>query len=271
MVKIKERLCRTILSPSQLPGCDYVINPYVGCLHGCLWCYARFMRGYTGHEKETWGSFVDAKINAPEVLIKDIQRLKNKPTIFLSSVCDPYQPIEAKYRLTRRCLEILAPFPFPVAILTQSKLVPRDIDLFKKFKEIEVGMSFITMDEKATRLFQPGAALPKERVAALKQLHQAGIKTYIHLGPILPHFTDFGAIFQATHRYLDSAMGETLNTRGENWTGLIGVLRKAYPQLLPLFKKEKFNDPDYLGQVGVNFEKVAKRFKINVSGVYHHA
>ena len=174
MVKIKERFCRTILSPSQLPGCDYVINPYVGCLHGCLWCYARFMRGYTGHEMETWGSFVDAKINAPEVLIKDIQRLKNKPTIFLSSVCDPYQPIEAKYRLTRRCLEILAPFPFPVAILTQSKLVTRDIDLFKKFKEIEVGMSFITMDEKATRLFQPGAALPQERVATLKQLHQAG-------------------------------------------------------------------------------------------------
>ena len=66
-------------------------------------------------------------------------------------------------------------------------------------------------------------------------------------------------------------MGETLNTRGENWTALMAVLKKVYPQLLPLFQKEKFKDPDYLGQVGVNFEKVAKRFKINVSGVYHHA
>ena len=86
MVKIKEKLCRTILSPSKLSGCDYVINPYVGCIHGCIWCYARYMKRYTGHDNEKWGSFVDAKINAPEVLIKDIRRLKKKPTIFLSSV-----------------------------------------------------------------------------------------------------------------------------------------------------------------------------------------
>jgi DNA repair photolyase len=271
MPKIKEKLCRTILSPSQLPGCDYVINPYVGCFHGCVWCYAKFMRSYTGHEKETWGSFVDAKINAPEVLIRDIKRLKNKPTIFLSSVCDPYQPIEAKYRLTRRCLETLSQFPFSVAILTQSKLVTRDIDLFRQFKEIEVGMSFITLDEKATRLFQPGAALPQERVVALKKLHQAGIKTYLHVGPILPYFTDFDAIFKVTHHYLNAAMGETLNTRGENWTALIKVLHNHYSQLLPLFPKEKFKNPDYLGQVGIDFEEAAKRFKIMTSGVYHHA
>lgn len=270
MVKIKERLCRTILSPSKLPGCDYVINPYVGCLHGCVWCYARYMKRYTGHDNEKWGSFVDAKINAPEVLIKDIRRLKDKPTIFLSSVCDPYQPIEAKYKLTRRCLEILSQFAFPVGILTQSKLVTRDIDLFKKFKDIEVGMSFITMDEKATRIFQPGAALPKEKIVALKKLHQAGIKTYIHLGPILPYFTDFNEIFKATHKYIDAVMGETLNTRGENWLNLIRVVSKHYPQLLPQFKKEKFKNPDYLGQIGVDFEKVAKKYKIPVSGVYHH-
>ena len=271
MVKIKERLCRTILSPSKLPGCDYVINPYVGCLHNCVWCYARYMKRYTGHDNEDWGSFVDAKINAPEVLIKDIRRLRSKPTIFLSSVCDPYQPIEVKYKLTRQCLEILSQFNFPVSILTQSKLVVRDIDLFKKFKEIEVGMSFITMDERATRIFQPRVALPKERVEALKKLHQADVATYIHLGPILPYFTDFEAIFKVTHRYLDTAMGETLNTRGENWTALINLLKKHYPQFLPLFKKEKFKNSDYLGQVGVDFEKAAKKFKIKVSGVYHHA
>lgn len=271
MAKVREKICRTILSPSKLPGCDYTLNPYVGCLHGCVYCYARYMKRYTGHDQEKWGSFVDAKINAPEVLIKDIRRLKNKPIIFLSSVCDPYQPIEVKYKLTRQCLEILSQFDFPVSILTQSKLVTRDIDLFKKFKEIDVGMSFITMDEKATRIFQPGAALPKERVAALKKLHQAGIKTYIHLGPILPYFTDFEAIFKATHQYINSAMGETLNVRGENWTALMKVLSKHYPQFLPLFKKEKFKDPDYLGQVGVDFEKAAKKYKIGVSGVYHHA
>ena len=269
-MKVREVSCKTILSKSKLPGCDYVINPYIGCQHACRWCYANFMRGYTSHENEEWGSFVDAKINAPEVLIKDIRRLKGKPTIFLSSVCDPYQPVEAKYKLTRKILEILFPLPFPVGILTQSKLVTRDIDLFKKFKDIEVGMSFITMDEKATRIFQPRAALPKERVEALKKLHQSGIKTYIHLGPILPCFTDLEKIFKATHKYIDGAMGETLNTRGENWTNFIRVLSKNYPKLLPLYKKERFKDPDYLGQIGVDFEKLAKKYGIKNSGVYHH-
>ena len=270
-MKVREVRCRSILSESKLPGCDYVINPYVGCSHGCVWCYARFMKRYTSHDNEEWGSFVDVKINAPEVLIKDIRRLKSKPTIFLSSVCDPYQPAEAKYKLTRQCLEILSQFSFPVAILTQSKLVSRDIDLFKKFKDLEVGLSFITMDEKTTRIFQPMVASPQERVAALKKLHQADIKTYIHLGPILPHFADFEEIFKATYQYIDSAMGETLNTRGENWFNLIKVLSKHYPELLPEFQKSKFKDLNYLGQIGVNIEKVAKKYKIKVSGVYHHA
>jgi DNA repair photolyase len=269
-VEINEISCQSILSKSKLPGCDYVINPYVGCSHGCVWCYARFMKKYTGHDDEEWGSFVDAKINAPEILIKDIRRLKGNPTIFLSSVCDPYQPIEAKYKLTRKILEILSSLPFPVGILTQSKLVTRDIDLFKKIKEIEVGMSFITLDEKATRIFQPRAALPKERIKTLKKLHQAGIKTYIHLGPILPYFTDLEAIFKATHQYLDSVMGETLNTRGENWTNFIRVLSKNYPEVLNSYKKQQFKDLDYLEWVRFNFDNLARKYDIKNSGVYYH-
>jgi len=261
MIKVKEVFCRSILSPSKLPGCDYVINPYVGCAHGCVWCYARFMKGYTGHDNDEWGSFVDVKINAPEVLIKDVRKLKGCPTIFLSSVCDPYQPIEGKYKLTRQCLKILSPFPFSVSILTQSKLVARDIDLFKKFKSIEVGLSFITTDEKASRIFQPLAALPKQKVEALKKLHQAGIKTYIHVGSILPYFTDFEEIFGVTHQYIDSAMGETLNTRGENWMNLIKTLSFHYPKLLPEFKKWKFQNPEYLCQVEADFKKAAQKYK----------
>jgi DNA repair photolyase len=167
-------------------------------------------------------------------------------------------------------LEILSSFSFPVSILTQSKLVTRDIDLFKKFKNIEVGLSFITMDKKATRIFQPLAALPEERVEALKRLHQSGIKNYIHLGPILPHFTDFEEIFKATHQYIDSAMGETLNTRGENWTSLVKTLSYYYPKLLPEFKKGRFQDLGYLHQVESDFKKAAQKHKIKVSGVYTH-
>lgn len=269
MIKIREIFCKSILSPSKL-SCDYAINPYVGCAHGCVWCYARFMKGYTGHDNDEWGSFVDVKINAPEVLVKDIRKLKDYPTIFFSSVCDPYQPIEAKYKITRKCLEILSPFSFPVSILTQSKLVTRDIGLFKKFKEIEVGLSFITMDKKATRIFQPMVASPKEKVRVLKSLHDEGIKTYIHIGPILPYFTNFEEIFKATHQYIDAAMGETLNTRGENWTNLIKALSFHYPKLLSEFKKWKFQNPNYRRQVEIDFEKAAKIFKIKSQGVYHH-
>ena len=269
-MKIREIFCRSILSPSKIPGCDYTLNPYVGCQHSCCWCYAKFMKGYTGHDEEEWGSFVDVKINAPEVLIKEMRKLKNSPEIFFSSVCDPYQPLEGKYKLTRQCLEILSPFPFPVSILTQSKLVTRDIDLFKKFKNIEVGMSFITMDEKATRIFQPMAALPKQRVETLKKLHQAGIKTYLHLGPILPIFTNFEEIFKAVSPWVDSVMGETLNTRGENWTNLIKTLSFHYPKLLPEFKKWKFQNPEYLCQVKSDFKKAAQKYKIGVSGIYTH-
>jgi len=269
-MKIREIFCRSILSPSKIPGCDYTLNPYVGCQHSCCWCYAKFMKGYTGHDEDEWGSFVDVKINAPEVLIKEIRKLKNYPEIFFSSVCDPYQPLEGKYKLTRQCLEILSPFPFPVSILTQSKLVTRDIDLFKKFKNIEVGMSFITMDEKATRIFQPMAALPKQRVETLKKLHQAGIKTYLHLGPILPIFTNFEEIFKVVCPWVDSVMGETLNTRGENWTNLIKTLSFHYPKLLPEFKKWKFQNPEYLCQVKSDFKKAAQKYKIGVSGIYTH-
>ena len=75
-MKIREIFCRSILSPSKIPGCDYTLNPYVGCQHSCCWCYAKFMKGYTGHDEEEWGSFVDVKINAPEVLIKEMRKLK---------------------------------------------------------------------------------------------------------------------------------------------------------------------------------------------------
>lgn len=270
MIKVREIVCKSILSPSKLPRCDYVINPYIGCSHGCVWCYARFMKRYTGHDNEEWGSFVDAKINAPEVLVKDIRRPRGRPTIFLSSVCDAYQPIEAKYKITRKILEILAPLEFPVAILTQSALVTRDIDLFKRFKDIEVGMGFITMDEKATRIFQPLTASPTARIEALKKLHQAGVETYIHLGPILPHFTCFEEIFGATHKYLDSAMGETLNTRGENWKNFIRVLVAHYPKLLPEFQKIKFKNPEYLDQVRSDFQNSARKYNVRVTGIYTH-
>src|SRR5512136_3489869 len=122
---VREICARSILSKSQV--FDYVVNPYVGCQHSCIYCYARFMKRFTGH-KEPWGEFVDVKINAPDLLRCEIEK-KKRGRVWVSGVCDPYQPLEATYRLTRQCLEILAHNNWPVIIQTRSPLVLRDIDI----------------------------------------------------------------------------------------------------------------------------------------------
>jgi len=183
-LKIQERKVKNILSKSGIPGVDYCINPYVGCSHGCRYCYATFMKRYTGHP-EAWGSFVDVKINASEVLRRQIRKAA-KGKIMISSVTDPYQPIEDKYKLTRQCLQILLPYPFSVDILTKSPLVLRDVDLIKEFKEIEVGITITTDDDEIERFFEPQAPPISARIHALKMLHENGVKTYAFIGPLLP-------------------------------------------------------------------------------------
>lgn len=179
---IKEIQSKSILSASKVY--PYVINPYTGCQHNCLYCYATFMKRFTAH-REPWGQFVDVKVNAPDLLKKEIT--KKKPgKVWISGVCDPYQPLEAKYRLTRQCLEILAGNDWPVIVQTRSPLVLRDIDVIKKGRYFEVGCSVTTADDSIRRLFEPAAPPIKERVRALAELHQAGIRTYAMIAPMLP-------------------------------------------------------------------------------------
>ena len=181
---IREIKAKSILTKSGIPGVDYCINPYVGCSHGCRYCYATFMKKYTGHT-EPWGSFVDVKINAPEILQKQLKRA-SMGRVMISSVTDAYQPIESKYKRTRQCLEILLQSQFPVDILTKSPLVLRDIDLIKKFKDIEVGITITTNDEKMQKIFEPNAPSIIARIRTLKTLHDNRIKTYAFIGPVLP-------------------------------------------------------------------------------------
>ncbi|HHT9115001.1 MAG: DUF5131 family protein [Planctomycetes bacterium] len=181
---IREIKAKSILTKSGIPGVDYCVNPYVGCSHGCRYCYATFMKKYTGHT-EPWGGFVDVKINTPEILQKQLKRAR-MGRVMVSSVTDAYQPIESKYKLTRQCLEILLQSQFPVDILTKSPLVLRDIDLIKKFKDIEVGITITTHDEKISRVFEPNAPSIMARMRTLNTLHDNRIKTYAFIGPVLP-------------------------------------------------------------------------------------
>ncbi|NLC71110.1 MAG: radical SAM protein [Desulfuromonadaceae bacterium] len=197
-MKITEIRAKTILSSSQVY--DYVINPYVGCQHACSYCYARFMKRFTGH-REPWGEFVDVKINAPELLRKEITR-KKKGEVWISGVCDPYQPLEAKYQLTRECLEILAENHWPVVIQTRSPLVLRDIDLFKKAENWQVGLSITTADDDIRKVFEPLAPPIGARLKAVEELHRNGITTYVMIAPLLPEGEKLVGILEGKVDYL---------------------------------------------------------------------
>lgn len=180
---VREIEAKSILNPSKIY--DYCVNPYTGCGVGCVYCYAAlFMRRYSGHS-EPWGKFVDVKVNAPELLAKQIVRAK-RGAIWFASVCDPYQPLEARYRLTRRLLEVLVGRDFPVVIQTKSARVLRDFDIIRRIADVEVGFTIATEDEKIAKLFEPHSSPVAERLEALREFKAAGIATYAFAGPLLP-------------------------------------------------------------------------------------
>jgi DNA repair photolyase len=204
---IQEKRVKSILSKSGIPGVDYCINPYVGCSHGCRYCYATFMKRFTGHT-EPWGSFLDVKTNAPEVLHRQMKKAA-RGHVLISSVTDPYQPVEEKYKLTRRCLEVLLPHQFSVDILTKSPLVLRDLDLLKQFKELEVGITITTDDDEIRKIFEPHAPPIEARIQALKTLSKAGLKTYAFIGPLLP--MDPEGLSEKINPYVHSVLIDRMN------------------------------------------------------------
>lgn len=177
-------LARSVLTRTRIPGFAYCVNPYVGCAHGCAYCYAAFMKRFTGHP-EPWGAFVDAKENAVALLRRELRRAR-PGRVMLSSVTDPYQPAERAHRLTRGCLEALVDFRFPVSILTRSPLVLRDLDLLTRLREVSVGLSIPTCDDGVRRRTEPRAPPIPARLEALRALHAAGVPTYVFAGPLLP-------------------------------------------------------------------------------------
>lgn len=218
-MEIKKIQSKSVLTPSKLPDTDFVVNPYTGCRFGCTYCYASFMGRFVGKDIKDWGSYVYIKENAPEVLKNDLTRLsasrsteyslKNKgggKSIFFSSVTDPYQGVEVKYRLTRKCLEALLDFGFEgkLSVLTKSDLVLRDIDLFKQFVDVEVGLTVTSTDDQISNYFEKYAPSVSKRFEALKKLNEAGIPTYAFVGPLLPHFVSsqdkLDALFEAIYK-----------------------------------------------------------------------
>jgi len=207
LTTINQIIVKTVLTKTGIEGYDYCINPYVGCAHGCRYCYASFMKRFTGH-MEPWGEFVDVKVNAPEALRRQLRRVQ-RGTVLIGTVTDPYQPAEKTYQVTRGCLEALLERQFPINILTRSSLVVRDIDIFTHFEDISVGLSVTTDREEVKKIFEPHSPSIKSRVEALKMLHDHGVPTYVFIGPMLP--LNLEKLFEMLAGIVDEVLIDRLN------------------------------------------------------------
>lgn len=178
-LSVRETKCSTLIHRlSYGSSTGYTANMFKGCTHGCAYCYAPSLT----HDERKWGRYVDVKVNAPQVLARELRGLR-KDEVFLSSASDPYQPVEAKYKVTRRCLEVLRRQGFPVSILTRSPLVLRDIDILRRLQWVKVGMSITTVP---CRGLEPGVPPLARRIDTLRKLSRAGIQTWVSLAPVIP-------------------------------------------------------------------------------------
>ncbi|MGH9763829.1 MAG: PA0069 family radical SAM protein [Blastocatellia bacterium] len=188
---------RSIIARNDSPDVwfDVSINPYRGCEHGCIYCYARPTHEYLGFSAGLdFETRILVKEDAPELLREELSSPKWKPQVLvLSGVTDPYQPIENKLKITRRCLEVLEEFRNPAGIITKNHLVTRDIDILKKLAAINavrVSVSVTTLDPDLARIMEPRTSTPERRLAAIQQLAEAGIPVGVNVAPIVPALTD---------------------------------------------------------------------------------
>lgn len=187
--RIIEVKCSRALSRSNLPEMDYSLNPYHGCLHGCIYCFAMdFTPEYDAVEE--WGSKIYVRTNIAEKLRHEISGLK-RGTVGISTITDPYQSIEGRYRLTRKCLSILLENGFYVTLQTKSPLVIRDIDVIDSHREnVDVGMTLTTLSSDLATILEPGSPSPASRISSIERLSHAGVRTWIYLGPIIKGVND---------------------------------------------------------------------------------
>jgi len=208
------------------------------------------MQRFTGHT-EPWGSFVDVRINAAEVLRKQLKRAK-RGAVILSSVTDPYQPAEVRYRMTRKCLAVLELFKLPVNILTKSPLVVRDLDIISRLDEVSVGLTITSDDDDVRKIFEPAAPPVSARIEALKKLHIAGIETYVFIGPVLPMNPE--NLAGEIGPYADRILVDTMNYRAKT----VHLYRQ--------YNLDQWLNGDYLSVIQSRLKKSFKDINIEFCG-----
>lgn len=264
-IVLREINVNDYLTKSNLPASDFVINPYVGCTHSCKYCYASFMKRFTGH-KEEWGTFLDIKRCSKKI---DTNKIKGK-NVFLSSVTDCYNHYEEEYQLTRNILKQLVNVDCYLNISTKSKLILRDLDLLKQMKHLKVSMSINTLNEDLKNDMDNASSI-NDRMETLKELHNNGIYTVLFMSPIFPYITEWKEIIELTKDYIDEYWFENLNLRGSYKSTIMNYIKDNYNDLynkyIEIYDKK---DKSYWTNLANEINEYCKNNNINFINYFYH-
>ena len=223
------------------------LNPYVGCAHRCAFCYVRaFERRADRPADDRYGEVVRVKTNIAEQLERELRRPSwRREQVAIGTATDPYQPAEARYRLTRRCLELLARFATPASLVTRSPLVVRDVDVLLRLQQaagVTVTLSIPTLDGELTRRFEPGAPPPQQRLRAVSQLREAGVEAGVAVAPILPGLTDAedtvrAVLLAAREAGASFVWASPLRLPEGSREQMFAALARHRPDLLPYYER----------------------------------
>ena len=270
---IKETVSKNIITKSKLPDTDYVINNYVGCNHGCIYCYAEFMKRFTNHT-EKWGEFLDVKKFNEEKFVKYLKKINSDKKILMSSVTDPYNPYEIKYKSTRNILKLFIQANnehIHLEILTKSLLIFRDIDLLKKIKNITVGISLNTLNDNLRRQIEPCAGSIKSRIEILKKLKGENIPMYLFISPIFPMLTQLEEIIATCKDTVDFIYFENLNLRGRYKKIILNFISKNFPEYNQLYQDiYTKNKKEYWYLLMEDINRLCKIYDIKYKTFFFH-
>jgi len=270
-MKINRISAKTALGTCGIQGIDYAINPYTGCRHSCAYCYADFMRRFSGHLNERWGEFIDVKINLPDLLQSEIQ--KKKPgSVWLSSVTDCYQPIEAELKLTRKILETFNSHPrgkyFSLEVLTKSCLAERDFDLFRSL-DVTFGMSVNSLNDDFVKRIEPFTSPPTRRIELIRKALANEIKAFAFIGPVLPGITDLEGLFNELSG-AQCVFVEMLNTKSSVVKNLMPVVRRHFSDRLESWQLLLNNPQTYYEELNETVTKLSQKYDVPIGAVIRH-
>ena len=243
----REEPCSSALNRVTGMGFHWSLNPYMGCVHRCAFCYVRgFERRADRPSDARYGTSVRVKVNVVEVLRRELHRRSwRRENVAIGAATDPYQPAEGRYRLTRGCIQALGEARTPITIITRGPLIVRDIDVLAAASlraAVQVSVSIATLDEDLSSRLEPGVALPRQRLRAIRLLTDAGIAAGVALAPVLPGLTDapraMAAVLRAArHAGATHTWSNVLNLRPGTREHFLDVLAREWPDELDRYRR----------------------------------